>query len=113
VSVPAYIRPRVNAKLHAKCCRCFEGDYSLRRGREGEQLGLHVDLTQARNAAGQLKKRLYTFEDAHMGEANFLFAVSLYKTRLLKSLTLMNSSFACSLSVSMVLVTLNMVLMMS
>ena len=48
-----------------------------------------------------------------MGEANFLFPISHCISSELTAITLMNSNFACSLSVSMVLVTLNIVLIIS
>jgi hypothetical protein len=35
-------------------------------------LGLHVDFAKSCNAAGKLEEGLYAFEDAHMGEADFL-----------------------------------------
>lgn len=37
-----------------------------------EELWLHVYFAKASNAAGQLEKGLYAFENAHVGKADFL-----------------------------------------
>ena len=52
------------------------GVLRLRPGGKGEELGLHVDLAQASNAAGELEECLYAFQDTHVCEADLLFPVS-------------------------------------
>jgi hypothetical protein len=40
--------------------------------REREELRLHVDFAEARDAAGELEEGLHAFEDAHVCEADLL-----------------------------------------
>jgi hypothetical protein len=76
-------------------------------------LWLHVNLAETGNAAGELEECLNAFEDPHVSETDFLRMIRTLQIRLCGTRTLMNSNFACSLKLSMVFVTLNMVLMMS
>jgi hypothetical protein len=83
-------------------------------GRQSEKLWLHVNLAQTGNAAGELEQCLNAFQDTHVRESDLLFRCQPLLPALPENpRTLINSNFACSLNVSIVFVTLNMVLMMS
>jgi len=73
----------------------------------------HVYLAETRDAAGELDKCLNAFEDTHVSETDFLRILRPVHKTFADARTLINSNLACSLRLSMVLVTLNMVLMIS
>jgi hypothetical protein len=92
-----------------KCslCRSLPGYEELRR---------HVDFTQPSDTSLQLKEGRNTLKDSHVRESNFLWQLEQsdgYRTLRLGEHTRMNSSLECSLRVSTVLVTRNIVLMTS
>lgn len=60
-----------NAVLNA-ICEVVESACLCRTRFEREELGLHVDLAEAGDAAGELEERLHTFENVHVCEADFL-----------------------------------------